>query len=244
MNRDDGRFTTVNEPFNADRDPARMLYDFGALLSCFSPAPPNRRVLDFCSGSGWISEWLNRMGYEASAMDMNADAGNVLRLRATLDSRLDPAGLSFATADGHALPFDDGFFGHVCSFDSLHHMHDYRRTLSEMARVLAPGGRAVFVEPGSKHSTSRETIQALQLKADDPDWIERDVVVDEIDALAREAGFDELVISTGLPVRLREYPLSQWMRFRRGDAAMEREYLDLLKSVNYEARLVFRLQKR
>jgi SAM-dependent methyltransferase len=244
MRRDDGRFATVNEPFNADRDPARMLSDFGALLSCFAPQPPNRRALDFCSGSGWIAEWLNRMGHAVWAVDVNADAGNVLTLRGEMDQRVDPSNLSFKLADAHSLPFEDRFFGHVCSFDSLHHMHDYRTALSEMARVLAPGGRAVFVEPGSKHSTSPETVQFIrEFKADDPTWIERDVVLEEIDALARSVGFAELVISTGLPVRLREYPVSAWLRFRKGDVQMEQEYLNLLKSMNYEARLVFYLQK-
>ena len=88
------------------------------------------------------------------------------------------------------LGLDIGFFGHVCSFDSLHHMHAYAQTLAEMARVLAPGGRAVFVEPGAQHSRSPETVAFLRtIPPGDPDWIERDVVLEEIDAWPARAGF-------------------------------------------------------
>jgi SAM-dependent methyltransferase len=244
MKRDDPRFTSVNEPFNEGRDAARLIFDFGALLSCFSPAPPNRRTLDFCSGSGWIAEWLNRLGFEVWAIDLSPDCGEVLRLRAALDARLQSDRMAFAAGDAHRLPFEDGFFSHVCSFDSLHHMRDYRQTLAEMARVLAPGGRAVFVEPGSKHSTSPETVAFIkEFKSHDPDWIERDVVLEEIDALGRQAGFSELVLRPLLPAGQREYPLTAWQHFRRGDSHLAADYLDTLKAVNYEAHLVFYLQK-
>jgi len=36
-------------------------------------------------------------------------------------------------------------------------MKDYPKTLEEMYRILVPGGRAIFIEPGAKHSTSEET---------------------------------------------------------------------------------------
>lgn len=221
-----------------------MLADFGAMLACFSPAAPNARVLDFCSGWGWISEWLNRMGHAVWAIDRHPDRGEMLALRAASDTRVDAARLSFTAGDAAVLPYADGFFGHVCSFDSLHHMHDYGRTLAEMARVLAPGGRAVFVEPGAQHSRSAETIAFLQtVRPGDPDWVERDVVLEEIDGLARASGFSELVIRPTLPDGHREYPLSRWARFREGDASLADDYLAQLKSINYDAHLVFYLEK-
>ena len=244
MKPQDPRFRAVNEPFNEGRNAARLVFDFGAMLACFSPSPPNLRALDFCSGSGWIAEWLNRLGYAVWAIDLSADAGEVLKLRAGLDARVQPDRLAFAAGDAHRLPFEDGFFSHVCSFDSLHHMRDYDRTLAEMARVLAPGGRAIFVEPGSRHATAPETLQFVkEFKSDDPDWIERDVVLEEIDSLARRAGFSELVIRPLLPAGLREYPLWSWQRFRKGDGHMAADYLEVLRAVNYEAHLVFYLQK-
>ena len=242
MLRTDAHFPMLNDPLNADRNPGRMLFDFGAMLACFVAQPVNRRVLDFCAGSCWISEWLNRMGHEVWAIDLHTDGTEILRLRAGCDQRVDLAALTYNSGDAHHLPYEDGFFGHICCFDSLHHMYDYERTLREMARVLAPGGRAVFVEPGASHSKAPETIAAVREK-NDPAWIERDVVLEEIDALARAAGFAPLVIRPMLPANYIEYPLDRWQAFRKGDNRLAMEYLDALKRINYDDHLVFYLHK-
>jgi SAM-dependent methyltransferase len=45
------------------------------------------------------------------------------------------------------LPLADGRFASVLSVHSLEHVPDPERVLDEVARVLAPGGTAVFVTP-------------------------------------------------------------------------------------------------
>lgn len=50
-------------------------------------------------------------------------------------------------ADMRSLPFPDGAFASVISVQSLEHVPDPERVLAEAARVLRPGGRAVFVTP-------------------------------------------------------------------------------------------------
>ena len=139
-----------------------MFFDFGAMLSCFrQSSSSNRRVLDFASGTCWLSEWLNRLNYDVYAIDKESCGELAAKLRAQLDQRVDGARLQ-DKGDGHKLPFQENFFSHICSFDSLHHMfHDYRQVLSEMFRVLEPGGRVVFVEPGAMHSKSKETIEFI-----------------------------------------------------------------------------------
>lgn len=49
--------------------------------------------------------------------------------------------------DAHALPFAAGAFANVVGIDVLHHLAAPGRALAEIARVLAPGGRCLLVEP-------------------------------------------------------------------------------------------------
>ena len=50
-------------------------------------------------------------------------------------------------ADMRRLPFADGVFASVISVQSIEHVPDPERALAEVRRVLAPGGRAIFVTP-------------------------------------------------------------------------------------------------
>jgi SAM-dependent methyltransferase len=50
-------------------------------------------------------------------------------------------------ADMRALPFADHTFASVVSIQSIEHVPDPERVLSEVVRVLGAGGRAIFVTP-------------------------------------------------------------------------------------------------
>ena len=52
----------------------------------------------------------------------------------------------FVVADAHATPFADDAFDVIRGNSILHHL-ELERALHELRRILAPGGRAVFVEP-------------------------------------------------------------------------------------------------
>jgi ubiquinone/menaquinone biosynthesis C-methylase UbiE len=59
-----------------------------------------------------------------------------------------PAGsaVRFQQASAEALPFPDGEFDLVFSTVTFHHWHDQRRGVSEVGRVLAPGGRWLLAD--------------------------------------------------------------------------------------------------
>ena len=46
-----------------------------------------------------------------------------------------------------SLPFADATFASVVAIHSIEHVPDPERMLAEVARVLAPGGRAMFATP-------------------------------------------------------------------------------------------------
>jgi SAM-dependent methyltransferase len=55
-------------------------------------------------------------------------------------------------AYGEALPFRDGVFSCVTNLGSLEHFLDPLSAVREMARVMAPGGKALILVPNSFYS--------------------------------------------------------------------------------------------
>lgn len=99
--------------------------------------PVHHRLLDVGCGSGWSSYLLADRGYEVVGVDLNAKAfqppsRNDLNLRE--GSVLD-------------LPFAEKSFDAVSSYQCLEHVPNPAKALSEIRRVLRPGGVVVFVGP-------------------------------------------------------------------------------------------------
>ncbi|MBD2231171.1 class I SAM-dependent methyltransferase [Phormidium tenue] len=236
----------VTEPFGAPRSLPRMIFDFAVLAACITPNCPDLPVLDFGAGSGWITEFLARMGKKVVAFDIHGDLESCLRMRIAADQRLTSHQIGFEHGDGHQMPFDDCSFSNLLCYDTLHHMHSYPKVFEEFFRILAPGGRAIFVEPGAKHSKSADTIAFLkQQKAHDPSWIERDVVLEEIDEIARQAGLTGLtVVPMPHPDRLVTFNMKTWGKFRSslpslGKTMARKKFCDRLASLNYNERVIF-----
>jgi SAM-dependent methyltransferase len=232
------------EPFLNARDTGRLLQDFGTMLSLMSQEMGSEPVLDFAAGSGWISEMVARMGLRVTALDIHQDLAGCIDGRVAADLRVDESLVSVATGDGHEMPFYDEAFGHILCYDSLHHMRDYDKALREFHRILKPGGRAIFVEPGSAHSKSPETIAFLKGKAHDASWIERDIVLEDIDAIASKAGFSRLrVVPMQNPAKLRVFSSTAWRRFRWGSLWSRMLFTTQMARTNYYARTIFYIDK-
>jgi ubiquinone/menaquinone biosynthesis C-methylase UbiE len=232
------------EPFIAGRDTGRLLHDLGLMISLLNPAMTSLPILDFGAGSCWITETIARMGHRVTAFDIHTDLAGCIDGRVDADRRIDRSLITHATGDGHAMPFAAASFGHVLCYDTLHHMHDYDRVFAEFSRVLYPGGRAIFVEPGAKHATSPQTIEFLKLKSHDPTWIERDIVIEEVHDCAMRAGFNAMMIlPTQHPVTPQIYPLADWQKFRKGDHPTRDRFARQMAAINYDDRVIFYFDK-
>ena len=185
----------------------RYLFDWsiaGDALNCV----PNDLVLEFGAGPSFASELFNRLGYRSVALDLNPEILAFARQRWAIDQRLDVGRAHFVAGDGLRLPFADASFDGIVCLNALHHMPDYAAALAEMRRILKPGARAAFSEPGSLHAETPEAKLAAERGA-----LERSVDVDEIERLARAAGFTRMLLKPFVYPYLVELDVAQFRRY-------------------------------
>lgn len=108
--------------------------------------PPGGRILELGAGMGRFSLLLAERGFAVTACDLSA------RLLGEL-SRHDPAGRIRPVVTDAALIEQRvaGPFAAVLGFFFLHHLPMPDTVLGAAARLLNPGGRAVFCEPHAWH---------------------------------------------------------------------------------------------
>lgn len=90
-----------------------------------------KRVLDIGCGPRGSLEWAH-MASDRIGLDPLAD--KYLALGADLHR------MRYITAPSETIPFEDGYFDIVTSFNSIDHVDDLDATVAEIIRVLAPGG--------------------------------------------------------------------------------------------------------
>jgi 2-polyprenyl-6-hydroxyphenyl methylase / 3-demethylubiquinone-9 3-methyltransferase len=105
-------------------------------------APAQQATLEIGCGGGLVCEDLARRGMVMTGIDPSPGALQTARLHA----RQQGLGESIHYVQGasEALPFADGSFSVIVCLDVLEHVSDLKKTIEEIARVLAPGGVFVF----------------------------------------------------------------------------------------------------
>jgi SAM-dependent methyltransferase len=121
---------------NAEGDDPRQF-----VFEAVADAAP-RRVLEVGGGEGELAERIrNELGTEVIAIDQSERMVELQRRR----------GIDARHGDVQALPFADGDFDVAVAAWMLYHVPNLDLGLSELARVLRPGGRLVAVTNGVDH---------------------------------------------------------------------------------------------
>ena len=96
------------------------------------------KLLDLGCGNGWATLWLReKTGSFGAAVGVDASPEMVARAREAHGTHY---GLSFRKASFDKLVWSDGFFNHAFSMEALYYALDLGAALTEVRRVLKPGG--------------------------------------------------------------------------------------------------------
>ena len=107
---------------------------------------PKSRILDFGAGRGALACELARRGYRVTACDID---GQKL---SQLPDQCAPYPIStiLLAAGARALPFPDREFDVIVCREVLEHVPDYAGTLTELQRILKPGGIVAVSVPARR----------------------------------------------------------------------------------------------
>ncbi|MDH5791992.1 MAG: class I SAM-dependent methyltransferase [Candidatus Bathyarchaeota archaeon] len=123
------------------------------------------RALDVATGSGGFVKTLLKtlkdydsfVGIDSSSEEIEAAEKGLIE------------DAEFTVMNAESLEFGDGCFDTVCVANSLHHFEDLDRALSEMKRVLKPGGCFIVQEmfcDGEQTEAQRSEILSHNLEAE------------------------------------------------------------------------------
>jgi ubiquinone/menaquinone biosynthesis C-methylase UbiE len=99
------------------------------------PMEPGQRVLEVGCGQGHLTIRLAARGIDIVGIDANPNAAEVSCSDRVRHMRAEE------------LEFDDAEFETIVSVHAIEHIPSLEKAVSEMARVLKPGGRALFIYP-------------------------------------------------------------------------------------------------
>ncbi len=110
---------------------------------------PGDRILDLGCAAGALTHYFSEFGATVIGVDSAEQAVEKAR-------SLFP-GLEFRQADVAALPFDEHSFDKAVAGDLVEHLDDstFRAMLSELLRVLTPGGSLSIYTPNPLHLIER-----------------------------------------------------------------------------------------
>jgi len=146
-----------------DAETHRHFTDFANMASALA-LRAGARILDVGCGSGWLSEYFARLGYDVTGIDISDELIEMARdrvERVPYDVDHETAlCCRFLTQDIESAALSEKFDAVIC-YDALHHFEDERKVFRNLAAMLDVGG-LLFILEGHKPSAGSATEDELQ----------------------------------------------------------------------------------
>lgn len=152
------------------------------------------RVLDVgCGGGKAISRILEETRREVAGIDHSPEA--VKTARSVNRAAVSSGRLRIVESSVESLPFRDGFFDVVTAFETTYFWPELQAGLTEIRRVLSPGGRLVIANEFADRASAGAWADRLNMHVPDSEALA---------GAAYEAGF--------LMVDVSVHPRNGWLR--------------------------------
>jgi len=119
----------------------KAAYEHLARYAYASSFTTNKCVLDIACGEGYGSFLLSKNSKKIVGVDLNEE---VIK---HASSKYKSNNLSFFAASIFNLPFEDGYFDLIICVETIEHVMDQKSAISELKRVLKPGGLLFISTP-------------------------------------------------------------------------------------------------
>lgn len=111
-----------------------------------APYVVDRRTLDIACGTGYGLPVLQERARQVVGAELDMHAAREAR------TAIGDGPAAVIIADGRRLPFADGAFDAITSFETIEHLEERRRFVSELRRVLSPEGICILSTPNANHT--------------------------------------------------------------------------------------------
>jgi 2-polyprenyl-3-methyl-5-hydroxy-6-metoxy-1,4-benzoquinol methylase len=139
-----------------DPETHRHFCDF-ANMAVALDLPPGARILDLACGSGWLSEYFARFGYDVTGIDISPPLVEISEARIRALPLVDPETeirCRFQVHDIELGALEEKFDAIVC-YDAMHHLEDERSAVRNIAAMLPIGGQLFILEGNRPPPASR-----------------------------------------------------------------------------------------
>lgn len=142
-------------------NPPRFDYFRKVLVDRLSLNPKHLAVLDVGCGGGFLAEQFAAIGCKVTGIDRSAPTLAAARTHAEMAGHM----IHYVEGSGERLPFAAQQYDIVCCCDVLEHVDDIEVVMSEIARVLKPGGVFLY---DTINRTLKSKLVAIKIAQDWP----------------------------------------------------------------------------